>query len=82
MQALNVAGYRCDIFVAQPFGDGLHGFGVAIVGAAAFFFAEVGQLLGNVLSVLAAEVRKAGRRVAGAIWRVATGAGWQRRVRR
>lgn len=53
MQALDVAGDRGDIFVAQPFGDGLHGLGVAIVGAAAFFLAEVGQLLGNVLSVLA-----------------------------
>ena len=77
MQTLNVAGHRCDIFVAQLFGDALHRLGVAIVGAAGLFLAEVGQLLGDVLSVLAAQVREAGGRVACAIWRVATGAGWQ-----
>ncbi|MNN16701.1 hypothetical protein D3C81_1298500 [compost metagenome] len=67
MQALDVAGHRGDVFVAQPLGDGLHGLGIAIVGAAAFFLAEIGQLLGDVLSVLATQVREACRGVASAV---------------
>lgn len=67
VQTLNVAGDRSDVFVAQALGDGLHGHRVAVVVAAAFFLAEIGQLLGDVLSVLATQVREAGSGVAGAV---------------
>ena len=82
MQALNVAGDRGDVFITQALGNGLHGHRVTIVGTAAFFLAEIGELFGDVRSVLATQVREAGSGVAGAIGRVATGAGWQRRGRR
>ncbi|CNM66424.1 Uncharacterised protein [Mycobacterium tuberculosis] len=52
MQALDVLGNRLDVLVAHFIGDGLHDFGIAIIGAIAF--TEVRQLLGNILRMLAA----------------------------
>ena len=49
MQALNVAGDRSNVFVAEFACDGAHRHGIAVVGATAFFLAEVGQLFGDVL---------------------------------
>ena len=77
MQALDVAGNRSDVFIAQLACDGAHGHRVAVIGATTVFLAEVGQLLGDVLSVLATQMREACCSVAGTIWRMAAGAGWQ-----
>jgi len=56
VQALNVAGYCFDILVAQFGCHRTHRHGVAIIGTGSL--AEVGQLLGNILRVLAAQVRE------------------------
>ncbi len=54
MQTLHVAGNGLDVLVAQLRGDALHDLGVAVVGA--YTFAEVGELLGDVLRVLTTQV--------------------------
>ena len=59
MQALNVARQRLDILVAELGGDVAHDHRVTIIAALAF--AEGGQLLGNILCVLATQVRIASR---------------------
>src|SRR5690606_39074133 len=73
VQTLDVAGQRLDVLVAQLGGDGAHDHRVAIIGAHAF--AEIGQLLGNVGSVLAVQLRIGGGSVANAVRCVAAGAG-------
>ena len=72
MQALDIAGHRFDVFVAELRGNTAHDHGVTIVRTVTF--TEVSQLLGHVLSMLTAQVREAGCRVTCAIRRVATGA--------
>jgi len=63
VQALDVAGQRFDVLVAQLGGDATHDHGVAVVGAIAF--AEVGQLLGGVRRVLPTQLGEASQVVAG-----------------
>src|SRR5690554_192651 len=73
VQALNIAGQRLDVLVAEFLGHIAHGHGITIV--IAITFTKVGQLLGDVVRILAAQLGVQSQVQARTVRRVATATG-------
>src|SRR5690606_13739043 len=73
VQALDIAGQRFDVLVAELGSDGPHDRHLSVVGAIAL--TEIGQLLGGIGRMLATQVGERSKLDAYAVRRMATGAG-------